>query len=122
MFHSSLFAYLIDQVSSQPVKTIDDMDFGERKFRGFFMVVGREYFNPNWVVRPHFRNRRPPAHLFLRDKEDKYVQLAIWIGSFQLSENDDDQVEAGNAFLNSFLLGATYEFSSLCSKKLGRTE
>lgn len=109
------------QEPNQPHKTIDDLDFGEHNFSGYYMVVGCETFNPKWKASG--KARRPPAHLHIMDRNQKYAQLGFWLTLFYDFGNTEDQrVQRGNAFLHNFLLGATYQFSSLTAKQLLRTE
>lgn len=107
------------QNSAQPFTTIAEMDGGDRNFKSYLMVVGREFCNDKWQPRSQ-GGIRPPGHLVLMDKENNYVRMTIWSSTFapeglRRSQNVDYWPEV-NKFLDHFVLGATYEFSGLVSK------
>lgn len=111
------------QAPNQPHKVIDDIDYGDLNISAYFMVVGRETFNPQWTSPPNGKARRPPAHIHVMDGNGKYAQVTLWINLFSSFGVDEDaRVIAGNKFINNFLLGATYEFSSLYARQLTRLE
>lgn len=113
---------LFVQATEQPYKIIDELQEGETKFKAIFMVVGKELCNPNWKPEAN-KIHRPPGHLKLRDKNNKYIMLTVWASLWKrVAQTDFQQMEYANRFMSSFLLGGTYEFSFLCTRELVRQE
>lgn len=110
------------QTPKQPAKIIDELEEGEKMFKCFLMVVGKELCSLDWKPEKG-KLYRPPGYLKLRDRNDKYIMMTIWANLWKgIAPTDQQQADFANRFMCSFLFGATYEFSFLNSRELVRNE